>query len=54
MRRVIEIRLIKRKPKLTDMLKMMKGKDLSDPKVKAEFKRRILALYDENEQLEPE
>lgn len=49
MRRVNEIRLIKRKPRLTDMLKMMKGKDLSDPKVKADFKRRLLALYDEGE-----
>src|SRR5438067_1708782 len=54
MRRINEIRIIKRKPKLTDMLKMMKGKDLSDPKVKADFKRRLLALYDENEVQAPE
>ena len=50
MRRIIEIRMIKKKPKLNDILKMMKGKDLSDPKVKADFKRKIFALYDENEQ----
>jgi hypothetical protein len=50
MRRIIEIRQIKRKPKLTDMLKMMKGKDLSDPKVKEDFKRRLLALYDGSDQ----
>lgn len=50
MRRIIEIRMIKKKPKLTDLLKMMKGKDLTDPKVKADFKNKILALYDESEQ----
>lgn len=49
MRRVIEIRIIKKKPKLTDVLKMMKGKNLSDPKVKEDFKRRLFALYDEEE-----
>ena len=54
MRRVIEIRMIKKKPKLTDLLKMMKGKDLSDPKVKADFKRKLLALYDESAQQEAE
>lgn len=48
MRRINEIRMIKKKPKLTDMLKMMKDKDLSDPKVKEDFKRRLLALYDES------
>ena len=46
--------MIKKKPKLNDLLKMMKGKDLSDPKVKADFKRKILALYDENEQAPPD
>ena len=54
MRRIIEIRMIKKKPKLTDLLRMMKGKDLSDPKVKNDFKRKILALYDESGQNEPE
>ena len=54
MRRIIEIRMIKKKPKLNDLLKMMKGRDLSDPKVKADFKRKILALYDEDHHGPPE
>ena len=48
MRRIIEIRVLKKKPRLGDILKMIKGKDLSNPKVKEDFKRKIFALYDEN------
>lgn len=47
MRRIIEIRILKKKPRLNNILKMLKGKDLKDPKVKEDFKRKILALYDE-------
>jgi hypothetical protein len=54
MRRINEIRLVKKKPKFTDMLRNMKGKDLSDPKVKADFKKRMLALYDDEVEEAPE
>jgi hypothetical protein len=54
MRRINEIRLVKKKPKFSDMLKSMKGKDLSDPKVKADFKKRMLALYDDEVEEAPE
>lgn len=33
-RRLIQIRLDKKKPKLTDILKLMKKRDLTDPKVR--------------------
>ena len=47
MRRIIEIRLFKKRPKLSDIMKIMKRRDMTDPKVKEEFKRKILSLYDE-------
>jgi hypothetical protein len=54
MRRIIEIRIIKKKPRLTDILRIMKTKDLSNPKTKEDFKRKILALYDDDVKPEPE
>jgi hypothetical protein len=50
MRRINEIRMAKKKPRLTDILKQMKGKDLQDPKAKEDFKKKILALYDNEHQ----
>jgi len=47
-RRIIEIRILKRKPKLSDILKLMKMRDMTNPKVREEFKRKLLNLYDEN------
>jgi hypothetical protein len=47
MRRIIEIRVLKKKPKLNDILKMIKDKDMTNPKVRDDIKRKILALYDE-------
>jgi hypothetical protein len=47
MRRINEIRLVKKKPKFTDLIKAMRGKDLSDPKTRADFKKKLLALYDD-------
>jgi hypothetical protein len=47
MRRICEIRIIKKKPRLSDILRIMKQKDLSNPKVKEDFKNKILALYDD-------
>jgi hypothetical protein len=49
MRRIDEIRQVKKKPKFTDLLKQMKGRDLTDPKNKADFKKKVLALYDDEE-----
>ena len=48
MRRIIEIRTDKKKPKLKDLLKMFEGKDLSNPKEKEALRRKILSLYSEN------
>lgn len=48
MRRICEIRIIKKKPRLSDILRIMKSKDLSNPKVKEDFKNKILALYDDS------
>ena len=48
MRRIIEIRTDKMKPKLKDLLKMFEGKDLSNPKEKEALRRKILSLYSEN------
>lgn len=48
MRRLVEIRIQKKKPKLSDVLKLMKQRDLSNPKVRDDFKRRFLALYEDN------
>jgi hypothetical protein len=50
MRRINEIRMVKKKPRLTDILKTMKGKDITDPKAKEDLKKRILALYDNEEE----
>ena len=47
-RRIIEIRIHKRKPKLNDILKLMKQRDLTNPKARDEFKKRFLALYDDD------
>jgi len=47
-RRIIEIRISKKKPKLNDLMKIMKKKDLSNPKTREEFKIRILSLYDDS------
>lgn len=49
MRRVLEIRLEKLKPKFSDLLKMFEGKDLSNPKDKEALKRKIYAMYEEQE-----
>ncbi len=46
-RRIIEIRILKRKPKLSDILHLMKLRDMSNPKVREEFKRKLLNLYEE-------
>mmetsp|Transcript_3429 Transcript_3429/g.2416 ORF Transcript_3429/g.2416 Transcript_3429/m.2416 type:complete len:95 (+) Transcript_3429:433-717(+) len=46
MRRIIEVRIQKKKPKLSDVLKIMKQKDLTNPKVREDFKKKFLALYD--------
>jgi CRP-like cAMP-binding protein len=46
MRRIIEIRMEKLKPKLSDLLKMFEGKDLSNPKEKEALKKRIYDLYE--------
>jgi len=46
MRRVIEIRLEKQKPKLNDLLKMFKGKD------KKALKSKMISLYEEQENVE--
>lgn len=54
MRRIIEIRIIKKKPRLTDILRIMKTKDLSNPKTRDDFKNKILALYDETVKPEAE
>ena len=54
MRRIIEIRIIKKKPRLTDILRIMKTRDLSNPKIKEDFKKKILALYDETVKPEAE
>ena len=48
MRRLIEIRIQKKKPKLSDVMKLMKQRDLSNPKVRDDFKRRFLALYEDS------
>lgn len=50
MRRVIEIRVEKQKPKLSDLLKMFEGKDLSNPKEKEALKKKIYDLYENQEQ----
>jgi hypothetical protein len=47
MRRINEIRQVKKKPKFTDMLKAMRGKDLKDPKIREDLKKRLLAFYDD-------
>ena len=49
MRRVIEIRLEKQKPKLSDLLKMFEGKDLSNPKDKLALKKKLYDLYEEQD-----
>lgn len=49
MRRIIEIRLEKQKPKLSDLLKMFEGKDLSNPKDKEALKKKLYALYEEGD-----
>ena len=49
MRRVIEIRLEKQKPKLSDLLKMFEGKDLSNPKDKLALKKKLYDLYEEDD-----
>ena len=46
----IEIRYEKQKPKLSDLLKMFEGKDLSNPKDREALKKKILALYEENDE----
>jgi len=40
------VRIQKKKPKLSDVLKIMREKDLSNPKVREDFKKKFLALYD--------
>ena len=61
MRRIVEIRAIKAKPKLTDLLKELKDPRLKDPRISKEDKdiikverrnnlrKKILALYDDEE-----
>lgn len=49
-RRMIEIRVLKKKPKLSDILRLTKMRDMTNPKVKEEIKRRLLSLYDEGNQ----
>lgn len=49
MRRVLEIRIEKSKPKLSDLLKMFEGKDLSNPKEKEELRKKMIALYEEQD-----
>jgi len=49
-RRIIELRVLKRKPKLADILRLMKMRDMTNPKVREEFKRKLLNLYDEGSQ----
>lgn len=51
MRRVIEIREEKKKPKLSDLLKMFEGKNLSDPKVRDQLKKKLYALYEETDEV---
>lgn len=46
MRRLIDIRIQKRKPKLSDIMKLTRALDMSNPKVKEDFKKRFLALYE--------
>jgi len=46
MRNVNEIREFKKRPKLKDLLNMMKGKNMKDPKVKEQMRNLILVLYD--------
>ena len=48
MRRLIEIRIQKKKPKLSDILKLMKQRNLTNPKVRDDFKKRFLALYEDD------
>lgn len=49
-RRIIEVRMMKKKPKLSDIMKLMKQKDLSNPKTREDFKKKILSLYDDESQ----
>ena len=49
MRRILEIRLERQKPKLNDLLKMFEGRDLNDPKDKEALRKKMLSLYEEQE-----
>lgn len=52
MRRLIEIRNDKKKPKFRDIFKMFKGKDISKPDVKDQIRKRIVALYEDDAEVE--
>ena len=54
MRRILEIRLEKQKPKLSDLLKMFKGKDLSNPKDKEALRKKMMELYEEQDNVAKE
>mmetsp|Transcript_37482 Transcript_37482/g.43075 ORF Transcript_37482/g.43075 Transcript_37482/m.43075 type:complete len:128 (-) Transcript_37482:64-447(-) len=49
MRRVMEIRVEKQKPKFNDLLKMFEGKDLTNPKDKEALKKKMIALYEKQD-----
>lgn len=49
MRRIIDIRIQKKKPRLTDIVKLMSKIDKNNHKAKQDFKNRFLALYNDSE-----